>query len=247
MQLDLRNFLEKRGLVDLPVARQQLSDAIGRLGVSSSITDAIRAVPRHGFIPSAYWRLGYVDAELWFEGAYLPAPASVALMSQALALSPDTKLLEIGTATGYGTAILARLAGNVFTMAMTRESEQAAAAAFEDLGISNIRQKLADDNRGWPEEAPFDAIVVNFALPDIAQELISQLNPHSGRLVAPIWNGSGAQRIILTEMNQGVPKISDLGSGVFPRSGHDWREAPFPIVNAARKQVPDQLEAAPYW
>ncbi len=124
-------------------------------------------------------------------GQTISQPYIVALMTQALELTPDTKVLEIGTGSGYQTAILAELAKEVYTVEVRPELQERAKKILEELGYTNIHYRVGDGWEGWPEEAPFDAIIVTAAAAEWPQALINQL-AEGGRMVIPIgredWN-----------------------------------------------------------
>jgi len=153
---------------------------------------AIERVPRHRFVPEHLQQRAYEDHPLPIgQGQTISQPYVVALMTQALELTPASKTLEIGTGSGYQTAILAELAGAVYTVEVRPELQARAKRILDDLGYANIHYRIGDGWLGWPEQAPFDAIIVTAAAPLWPPALIEQL-AEGGRMVIPIgaedWN-----------------------------------------------------------
>ena len=157
----------------------------------SEITDrdvlsAIERVPRHRFVPTDYQEYAYEDRPLPIgRGQTISQPFIVALMTQLLALTPDSKVLEIGTGCGYQTAILAELAKEVYTVEVIPELSARAAKTLAKLGYDNVHFRVGDGWDGWPEEAPFDGIIVTAAAPAWPPPLIEQL-AEGGNLVIPV-------------------------------------------------------------
>jgi protein-L-isoaspartate(D-aspartate) O-methyltransferase len=144
-------------------------------------------VPRHLFLPPQRWALAYLDqAVLLQQGQTLSQPYMVAAMTEALALRPEDRVLEVGTGSGYQAAVLARLAREVYTVERLPALARSAAELLDDLGASNVRVRVGDGSLGWPEHAPFDAILVTAAAPAVPPALKAQLSPDGGRLVAPV-------------------------------------------------------------
>ncbi len=154
-------------------------------------------LPRHAFVPADMMQEGYANAPLAIgHGQTISQPFIVALMSSLAAVQPGHRVLEVGTGSGYQTAILAALAEHVFSIESIPELAAHAAAVLRAQATSNISLRIGDGNAGWPEEAPFDAIVVTAAPPRIPPELLEQLAP-GGRLVIPY--GEGTQMLTVVE------------------------------------------------
>jgi len=157
----------------------------------------MREVPRHWFVPQRLADRAYDDDALPIgAGQTISQPFIVALMSQALELGKQDKVLEVGTGSGYQTAVLSELAPVVFTIEVRPELAARARATFEAHGYRNIHSRIADGNAGWPEEAPFDAILVAAAPDSVPLELVKQLKPN-GRMCIPVGADPSRQSLLL--------------------------------------------------
>ncbi len=173
---------------DLTVARERMvAEQLEQRGISDPrVLAAMRAVARDRFIPAEYADHAYDDGPLPIGAAQtISQPYMVALMSEVAMLKGRERVLEVGTGSGYQTAILARLAAEVYSVEVIESLHDRACAITSAMGIANLHLRRADGSEGWPEEAPFDAILVTAAMPGIARPLLEQLAPE-GRLVAPI-------------------------------------------------------------
>ena len=172
-----------------------------RLGnLDPRVVDVLRRIPRHRFVPGApLW-----DAYDWRSplpighGQTISAPEIVALMTSRLELRGDEKVLEIGTGSGYQAAVLAELVPEVFTIEILEGLGRTARKRLESLGYRNVRVRIGDGYRGWPEEAPFDAIIVTAAPPETPPALLEQLAP-GGRMIVPVGERNGRQWLTLHE------------------------------------------------
>jgi protein-L-isoaspartate(D-aspartate) O-methyltransferase len=143
-------------------------------------------VPRHIFVEEAIATQSYSDTPLPIgEKQTISQPYMVALMTEMLNLKGTERVLEIGTGSGYQTALLAMLAGRVYTIERIRPLALKARKALDSLGLLNINLKIDDGTRGWIDEAPFDAIIVTAGAPDVPDNLVNQLD-RGGRLVIPV-------------------------------------------------------------
>lgn len=147
---------------------------------------ALADVPRHLFVPENMREAAYDNRPLPIGfGQTISQPFIVAVMTDLLDLAPADRVLEIGTGSGYQTAVLARLAGTVYSIELVSELAAAASKILARLGCDNVRMRQGDGYAGWPEEAPFDAVIVTAAPPEIPPALVDQLRV-GGRLVVPI-------------------------------------------------------------
>jgi len=152
----------------------------------SRVLEAMGALPRERFVPSSERSSAYYDGALPIgEEQTISQPYVVAHMTELLALQGEEKVLEIGTGSGYQTAILARLAGQVWTIERIASLSQGAATILAQLKIDNVQFKVGDGSLGWPEHAPYDAILVTCAAPQVPAPLLVQL-ADGGRMVTPV-------------------------------------------------------------
>lgn len=150
------------------------------------VLEAMRKVPRHVFVPPDLVDEAYEDHPLSIgKGQTISQPYMVALMTEALELEGNEKVLEVGTGSGYQTAILAELAREVYSIERIPELARDAERRLEDLGYTNVHIKVGNGTLGWPEEAPFDAIMVTAGAPKVPGPLKAQL-ADGGRLVIPV-------------------------------------------------------------
>lgn len=158
----------------------------GRGIAEPRLLNALETVPRHEFVPEALRDEAYRDGPLQIgAGQTVSQPYLVALMADLLELDGDEKLLEIGTGSGYTTAVLARLARRVYTIEIIDDLASRAEGVLDELGYGNVDVRVGDGYRGWPEEAPFDGILVSAAPSEVPPPLIEQLKV-GGILVAPV-------------------------------------------------------------
>ena len=180
-------------------ARHRLVEELRALGIRDErVLEAIRTIPRHEFVPEPYREHAYENRPLPIdEGQTISQPYIVALMTEALRLSPEDRVLEIGTGSGYQTAILASLAAEVYTIERFPSLLEGARARLEALGFHNIHYKCGDGTVGWPEFAPYNAIIATGSVPRVPPSLKEQL-ADGGRLVIPV-GGRHFQTLKLVE------------------------------------------------
>lgn len=177
---------------------------------------AMRSVPRHELVPEPLRDEAYEDYPLPIgEGQTISQPYVVAAMTEALELSGDEKVLEVGTGSGYQAAVLSRLAREVYTIELEPVLAARAAAALERLGARNVHARQGDGHRGWPEEAPFDAIVVTAAPDEVPPALVEQLAA-GGRLVIPVGGRWAQELLLLRKTPDGVVERQLMGVRFVP-------------------------------
>jgi protein-L-isoaspartate(D-aspartate) O-methyltransferase len=180
-----------------------------------AVLTAMRKVPRHLFVPANLQDEAYADGPLPIgHGQTISQPYIVAYMSELLDVSRAHKVLEIGTGSGYQAAVLGELAGRVFTIEIVPELGERARDLLQRLGYANVHVRVGDGYGGWPEEAPFDRIMVTAAPDHVPQPLVDQL-ALGGRLVLPV--GTWHQEIVvITKTREGVTERSTIGVRFVP-------------------------------
>lgn len=166
---------------------RMVADTIAARGVTDArVLAAMRKVPRHEFVPADARSRAYDDAPVPIgHGQTASQPYIVAVMTELAELRPDSRVLEIGTGSGYQAAVLAEVAGEVWSIELLEPLAASARQTLERLGYGRVHLRQGDGYRGWPEAAPFDAIVVTAAPPQVPQALLDQL-AMGGRLVVPV-------------------------------------------------------------
>ncbi len=176
---------------------------MGRDITDPRVLEAMRNVPRHLFVPPAHRDMAYDDMAMGIgEGQTISQPYMVARMTEMLELTGSEKVLEIGTGSGYQSAVLAALAREVYTVERIEELSLRAQRAIESSGIKDVNFLVGDGTGGWPEEAPFDSILVTAATPEIPPPLLEQLT-EGGILVAPVGPQSTQQLVKVTRLEDG--------------------------------------------
>jgi protein-L-isoaspartate(D-aspartate) O-methyltransferase len=189
--------------------RQRMVDSQLRArGISDQrVLDAMTRVPRHEFVPERYRDQAYEDHPLPIgEDQTISQPYIVVVMLQALKLSSTDNVLEIGTGSGYVTALLAQLTAQVTSMERHPALADAAREVLDNMGYKNVRVVAGDGTRGFPEAAPYDAILVSAAAAELPSTLVSQL-AEGGRMIIPI-GGAEAQQLQYIEKLNGQPQIT---------------------------------------
>jgi protein-L-isoaspartate(D-aspartate) O-methyltransferase len=197
---------------DYAVARRRMvEEQIAARGVRDQrLLKAMLEVPRHLFVDEALWSQAYNDHPLSIgEGQTISQPFMVALMSDALGLSGREKVLEIGTGSGYQTAILAKLCDWVFSVERILTLSRRAQRVLEQVGVFNVNLVVGDGSKGWPAEAPYDAIMVTAGAPELPRPLLEQL-AEGGRLVVPV-GGRSLQTLYRVTRKGGEFVQEDLG------------------------------------
>ncbi len=183
---------ERQDMVDLQIRRRGIHD--------ERVLGAMSRVPRHAFVPASWRSAAYDDRPLPIgHDQTISQPYIVGFMTEALELDGTEKLLEIGTGSGYQAAVLAEVAREVFTIEIVEPLARRSTAVLAELGYDNVHVRCGDGYRGWPEEAPFDAIMVTAAPDHVPQPLLDQLAV-GGRLILPV--GSWDQNLVLFERTE---------------------------------------------
>jgi len=180
------------------VDRQIANPRDDRLPVTNErVLEAMRTVPRHVFVPAGIARLAHADRPLAIGHDQTTShPFSVALRTELLAVTPQSRILEIGTGSGYQAAVLAHLTPHVYTIEIVAPLGRTAARVLKEQGYDEVHCRIGDGYRGWPEAAPFDGILVTCAAEDIPRPLWDQLRP-GGRIVIPVGPEHQVQNLVV--------------------------------------------------
>ncbi|MEA3028449.1 MAG: hypothetical protein QOF91_3734 [Alphaproteobacteria bacterium] len=240
---------ERERMIAAQIASRGVTDA--------RVLEAMRQVPREAFVAAGLEEFAYEDSPLPIEeGQTISQPFIVAMMIEAAAVKPGDKVLDVGTGSGYAAAVLSRIAGKVYTVERLAALADAARRKFARLGYSNIEVRQGDGTLGWPEAAPFDAIIVAAGGPEIPEALRHQLKV-GGRLIIPIGQLGGGQELVKVVRDaEKAYHEEDLGPVMFvpligeqgwaepavdgaPSFARVWKKPP-----AARRPVPELLREA---
>jgi protein-L-isoaspartate(D-aspartate) O-methyltransferase len=187
--------------------RRMVEQQLTRRGIEDPrVLAAMGEVPRAEFVAAEHRSAAYDDMPLPIgEGQTISQPYVVAYMAEALELREEDRVLEVGTGSGYAAAVLGRIVAEVFSVERHRELAESAAERLQRLGYDNVHVRCGDGTRGWPEEAPFDGIMVSAGAPSIGDSLLAQLAP-GGRLIIPVGPDPSSQELLR------VRKTSDGGT-----------------------------------
>ena len=192
------------------------------------VLDAMRAVPRERFVSRRLEHLAYSDAPLPIpEGQTISQPYVVAMMIEAAEVGPDDRVLEVGSGSGYSAAVLGRIASEVFAIERHPSLVEKARTRLAELGATNVHVRSGDGTLGWPEQAPYDAIVVSAGGPEVPESLLGQLAVR-GRLVIPIGDEPRRQELVrIRRVDEQRFERASLGAVRFvPLVGHEgWSPA----------------------
>ena len=209
--IDEDRYIERRwDMVENQIVLRGIKDA--------RVLKAMLKVKRHLFVPKEYLDSAYSDKPIPIEKEQtVSQPYMVALMTELLNPSPGKKILEIGTGSGYQSAILAETGCDLYTIEIIEDTAANARKTLEKLGYSNIKYRIGDGYRGWEENAPFEGIIVTAAPADIPDKLIEQLS-HGGRMIIPV--GDLSQELLLIEnTNEGVKRKKITAVRFVPMTG----------------------------
>jgi protein-L-isoaspartate(D-aspartate) O-methyltransferase len=198
---------------------------VGRGVKDERVLAAMRKIPRHEFLPEAIRGIAYADNALPLgEGQTMSQPYMVALMTELLGLKGAERVLEIGTGSGYQSAVLAELCEKVYTVERIKPLADKARATLDRLGYKSVAIKIYDGTYGWREMAPFDAIMVTAGSPDIPAPLVEQLK-EGGRMVIPVGDRYGQQLITVDKTAEGTITERSIPCVFVPLIGnHGWKE-----------------------
>jgi protein-L-isoaspartate(D-aspartate) O-methyltransferase len=197
-------------MVNFKKARERMVETqlAGRGIRDERVIEAMRKVPRHMFVDEALREQAYNDHPLPIaEKQTISQPYVVALMTESLELAGSEKVLEIGTGSGYQSAVLAELAGRVFSIERHPDLAFRANVVLQKLGYQNVIIRVGDGSMGWPDDAPFDGVVVTAGTPKIPQPLVDQL-AMGGRLVVPVGDRFGQDLVLVRRLADGIRKTS---------------------------------------
>jgi len=206
--------------------RRMVKEDIQRRGIDDQrVLQAMLKVKRHLFVPESYRPMAYADRPLPIgEGQTISQPYIVALMTYHLHLTPEDKVLEIGTGSGYQAAVLAELTKEVYSIEIIEQLACTAQERLQTMGYTNVRVKFGDGFFGWPQHAPYDAIIVTCATPTIPEHLVEQLG-EGGRMILPLGDKPFVQSLTLVTKQAGkidrqlitdvvfVPMTGEIGEG----------------------------------
>ncbi len=192
---------QSRQQIDFPRARRKMvEEQIEARGVTDArVLEAMQRVPRHEYVPAEYRARAYSDRPLPIGlDQTISQPYIVALMTELIQPEPDDRLLEIGTGSGYQAAVAAELVSEVYSIEIIPELAHSAAERLERLGVSNVFVRAGDGYLGWPEQSPFDGILVTAGAEDIPEPLVDQLKP-GARMIIPVGDLSSFQILKVVE------------------------------------------------
>jgi len=192
--------------------KQIFLDTLKKRGITDQrVLNAMKSVPREAFVGSEQVEFAYDDCPLQIEeGQTISQPYIVALMTEAMQVGPEDTVLEIGTGSGYAAAVLSRIVKRVYTIERHQLLADLSQERLEKQGYDNVAVLCGDGTRGWPEHAPFDAIVVTAGAPEVPQPLISQLAT-GGRLIIPVDSGLHQQLLRVTRIGEEETESEKLG------------------------------------
>ncbi|HHJ16548.1 MAG TPA: protein-L-isoaspartate(D-aspartate) O-methyltransferase [Gammaproteobacteria bacterium] len=187
---------------------------IGKDALDARVMEAMRKVPRDEFVPPDMKAAAFANGPLPIgHGQTISQPYIVALMTDMLAPGPEHRILEIGTGSGYQTAILSQLCREVYTVEFVAELSAGAADIFKRLGYDNIETRIGNGYQGWPEHAPYDGIIVTAAATHIPAALVEQLRP-GGRMAIPVGQPYSHQELMLVRKDARGKVLADSVLGV---------------------------------
>jgi protein-L-isoaspartate(D-aspartate) O-methyltransferase len=200
------------------MVKEQLQDR----GITDRrVLEAMRTVPRHEFVPEHLREVAYDDCALPLDhGQTISQPFIVAFMTEELELQPEHRVLEIGTGCGYQAAVLSLLAKEVFSIEIIEAMVQEAEQRLRRLGFTNVHVRCGDGHQGWPEQAPFDAVIVTCAPESIPTPLMEQLR-EGGRMMIPVGARGVQELILLVKEDGSLRQTKTMQVRFVPMTGDD--------------------------
>ncbi|HEX6901299.1 MAG TPA: protein-L-isoaspartate(D-aspartate) O-methyltransferase [Thermoanaerobaculia bacterium] len=207
--------------------RKMVEEQVRSRGVTDArVLAAMEAVPRHLFVPDGERVRAYTDSPLPIgAGQTISQPYIVALMTSLLDVQPGDRILEVGTGSGYQAAVLSRLARQVYSIEIIEHLANRARRTLETVGYNNVEVLVGDGYKGWPEEAPFDGIIVTAAPPRIPEPLLRQLKT-GGKLVIPVGEGYQDLEVLTKRADGDFDRTKVLPVRFVPMTGQVQRERP---------------------
>lgn len=205
----------RQQMVDQQIIRRDITD--------KDVLEAMRKVPRHLFVPEDYRSQAYHDGPLPIgQGQTISQPFIVAIMTELLRIDSTSKVLEIGTGSGYQAAVLAEISDSVYSIEIISKLARRADSLLDSLGYTSVNVRAGDGYLGWPEAAPFDGIIVTAAAPKIPQPLIDQLKV-GGRMVIPVGDYS-QELMLITKDEDKIIKTNIIPVRFVPMTGEVQEE-----------------------
>jgi protein-L-isoaspartate(D-aspartate) O-methyltransferase len=200
-------------LEDIQARKSMIEEQLIPRGIKDRETlKSMSKVPRHMFVPKTLQKHAYEDGPMQIGfGQTISQPYIVALMTQSAKITSESRVLEIGTGSGYAAAILSQIAKEVYTVERIPELANHAIEMFQTLGYKNISVKISNGTLGWAEKGPFDAILVTAGGPTIPESLLEQLKP-GGSIVIPVGDLHTQELVRMTKTLEGKPSIENLGA-----------------------------------
>ena len=212
----------KRMIADIEREVKYTRSMIGKSQLDPRVMDAMRDVPRDAFVPAELRTMAFNNGPLPIgQGQTISQPYIVALMTDMLQLEPDHLVLEIGTGSGYQSAVLSKLCKQVYSMEVVATLSEESTRRLEKMNYNNIETRVGNGYDGWPEHAPYDGIMVTAAATHIPETLIEQLKP-GGRLVIPVGLPYMHQELMLvTKGEQGKTHVNNVLGVIFVPMVHE--------------------------
>lgn len=216
-----RNHLNRTREVDIEQARfNMIEQQIRPWDVLDPVVlETLKTVPREHFVPDGYEELAFADLQIPIgHGEVMMEPKQEARMVQGLDLSPGDKVLEIGTGSGYLTALLSRLAAHVVSVELYKDFSNRAADRLSKLGLQNVTLEAGDASKGWPHSGGFDAVILTGSVPTVPQAYVDALREH-GRLVAILGGDPVMEAVRISRTGDGVSRVSLFDTWLPPLVG----------------------------